>query len=168
LVGEQHIGCAGLRRHFRLGNGGTLEAGEAQRELVADHLRKLMGLEVRPEPFDSTRHADHPPQVLLDAIRIEQERRDGIGAVADDIPREGASEVMVSQDAERIGVHRGANRQDLPSPSDEEAGERVGARLGPWTAKVSLASRSSVGRSHRAEDGFDLDGDVARKRGHAD
>ena len=87
LVGQQHIGGPTRRHHFRFGNRGALEFGDALVHLHPDDLGQLGRLHVRAKTRDAARQADHPADVVLDAIGIdEQRRRRDLVSVADAVP----------------------------------------------------------------------------------
>ena len=68
LISKQDIQDAAGRGHFRFGDRGALEFADALPHLQAQKLRRLVGFNMRTEPFRPIGDSHHPAHVLLDAF----------------------------------------------------------------------------------------------------
>jgi hypothetical protein len=71
-VGQQDVGSAGCSRHLRLGDRGGLEFPDAVTQVHFHDLRQFVGFHVRPEPLGGAGQCDHPPDVLLDPVGVDE------------------------------------------------------------------------------------------------
>jgi hypothetical protein len=86
-IREQHVDGPGGRRHLHLGDRGSLELANALGQAEPDDLGHLVGLHVRPQPLDAPRSRRHTADVLLDPVRVDEERgRRDVGRVRDLVP----------------------------------------------------------------------------------
>ena len=72
LEGEEHIGRAGLRAHFRFGDGGAFEAGDAEGHLALHEPSELVGFDVRAKSGRAADKLQHPGEVPLDRLQAQQ------------------------------------------------------------------------------------------------
>ena len=77
LLRKQHLARTGTGGHLRLSNGGALAFHDPEFDLPRYELRQFVRLNVRPQPAWIARYRHHPAQVLINAIRIQEQRRRG-------------------------------------------------------------------------------------------
>ena len=114
LVRHQHVRRLARRDHLRFGDRGALELGDPLVQVHPDHFGELVGLHVRPEALNAARHVDHPSDVLLDPIGVDQQRRGGnLVDVFDRVPGVGHD---ISPESESQGDRRAQETSCLPAP----------------------------------------------------
>ena len=77
LIRQEHIFSVATRCHFRLRDRGALELADAVFHLHANHLGQLMRFDMRPQTLRAAGHLDHAPDIFLNAVGIDQQRRRG-------------------------------------------------------------------------------------------